>query len=108
MRGALGTKKRTYIVKPEDGSQGDGIFLIQGARELEKLSTRLQRGAVCQRYLEKPLLLGGLKFDLRLYVLVAGGSAADIAEQPPAVFLCREGLARFCTETYKPPTEATL
>ena len=49
-----------------------------------------------QRYLPKPLLLNGLKFDLRLYVLLLG------TEGFPA-FLSKEGLARFCTERYQAP-----
>ena len=57
-------------------------------------------GYVVQRYLPKPLLLNGLKFDLRLYVLLLG------TEGFPA-FLSKEGLARFCTERYQPPDDST-
>ena len=57
-------------------------------------------GYVVQRYLPKPLLLGGLKFDLRLYVLLLG------TEGFPA-FLSKEGLARFCTERYQAPDDST-
>ena len=53
-----------------------------------------------QRYLPKPLLLNGLKFDLRLYVLLLG------TEGFPA-FLSKEGLARFCTERYQAPDDST-
>lgn len=47
-------------------------------------------GAVVQRYISKPLLLNGFKFDLRLYVIVCGFD-------PMNAFLADEGLARFCT-----------
>ena len=57
-------------------------------------------GYVVQRYLPKPLLLNGLKFDLRLYVLLLG------TEGFPA-FLSKEGLARFCTERYRAPDDST-
>ena len=56
-------------------------------------------GFVVQRYLERPLLMDGLKFDLRLYVLLLG------TEGFPA-FLSKEGLARFCTEPYAAPSRA--
>lgn len=30
---------KTYIAKPEDGSQGDGIFMVQTVRDLETTSS---------------------------------------------------------------------
>ena len=51
---------------------------------------------VCQRYLVDPMLLDGLKFDLRVYVLVLGLPGF------PA-FVAKDGLARLCTEKYERP-----
>lgn len=105
LRAKLGNSKKTYIVKPEDGSQGDGIFLVQGVRDLDlKMSTKPSKAAVVQRYIEKPLLLQGTKFDFRLYVAVVGGSV----DSAPVAFLCREGLGRFCTEVYNEPTAKNM
>ena len=53
------------------------------------------------RYIKKPLLLDGLKFDLRLYVLVT-------QLKPLEVSICNEGMARFCTQDYKQPTKDNL
>ena len=53
-----------------------------------------------QRYVDKPLLLSGYKFDLRVYVVVTGLKDGKIH-----AFLADEGLARFCTETYQKPTK---
>ena len=54
---------------------------------------------IIQRYLDKPLLLDGIKFDLRVYVVVVGFN-------PVQAFLYDEGLARFCTARYEAPTQS--
>ncbi|XP_015121898.1 probable tubulin polyglutamylase TTLL2 [Diachasma alloeum] len=79
---------RVWICKPVGQSQGRGIFLF---RRLSDLS--YDSAAVVQRYIEKPLLIGGYKFDLRLYVCVP-------SYRPLTIYLYKEGLARFATEKF--------
>ena len=86
-------KTMTYILKPDEGAQGEGIFLFQNPRDL----CTLKVPSVVQEYISKPLLIRGLKFDLRLYVLVAG-------LDPPEVYLSTSGMVRFCTIPYQPPS----
>ena len=58
-----------YIAKPSAGSQGDGITIITKIKDIPL--TTYNQEYVVQPYIDKPLLLEGKKFDLRLYVLVA-------------------------------------
>ena len=84
-----------YIVKPDGGSQGTGIELTtEPCRQ-----SPYKREAVVQEYIATPMLLDGLKFDLRLFVLVTsvGGDADD---GPMRSFLCREGMVRFATTRF--------
>ena len=86
----------TYIVKPSGGSQGTGIYLVRSPEQLKDHHT-----AVVQDYVESPLLLDGLKFDFRLYVLV-------LSVQPLTAYLYKGGMARFATSRYKRPTDRNL
>lgn len=97
-------RSATVIVKPEGGSMGEGIFLAQSPGDLDaKLAAKphwgATFGALAQRYVPSPLLLDGLKFDLRLYVVVT-------SIDPLCAYLCKEGLARFCTAKYEEPSAA--
>lgn len=56
---------------------------------------------LCLEYIDRPLLLGGLKFDLRIYVLI-------LNLHPLEIYLYDEGLARFATVDYKAPTGDNL
>eukprot|EP00921_Rhytidocystis_pertsovi_P001662 GHVQ01002829.1.p1 GENE.GHVQ01002829.1~~GHVQ01002829.1.p1 ORF type:complete len:1303 (+),score=238.81 GHVQ01002829.1:778-4686(+) len=94
----LSGKKRnkTFIIKPEGGCQGRGIFLTRRYQDIDP-----SEHLVAQRYIHRPLLLEGLKFDIRLYVLVTGCS-------PLRVFIHQEGLVRLSTEAYVSPAGRNL
>lgn len=96
MEAAARGRVRTYIVKPEANCQGRGIFLT---RSLEAFDSH--EHYVVQRYLCRPYLISGLKFDLRIYVLVSGCD-------PLRVFVYKEGLARFATVPYEQPRPDNL
>ena len=61
----------------------------------------MSQKVIVQRYLAKPLLLNGLKFDLRVYVLI---TSCD----PLRLFIYREGLARFATVPYQQPDSTNM
>lgn len=89
-------KAKTFIIKPEASCQGKGIFLTRNYDWIQP-----NEHYVAQRYLHKPYLIDGLKFDLRVYVLVTSVC-------PLRVFIFEEGLARFATSEYIPPVGSNL
>ena len=93
-----------WIMKPNARAQGKGIFLVNKLTQLKKWANNsklpfqqlnLKETYVCSKYIDKPLLVGGKKFDLRLYVLVT-------SFRPLRVWHHSSGFARFCTEKYTP------
>ncbi len=56
---------------------------------------------VVQVYLDNPLLYKGLKFDMRVYALVAGCD-------PLRIYIYNEGLVRFATEKYERVSEDNI
>lgn len=92
----------TWIMKPCGKSQGAGIFLINKLSKLKKWSREsktpfnpsvVKESYVISRYIDNPLLIGGKKFDLRLYVLVT-------SFRPLKIYLFKLGFCRFCTVKY--------
>jgi len=86
----------TFILKPEASCQGRGIFLINSYEEISP-----DERYIAQKYIPNPYLIEGLKFDLRLYVLVYGCD-------PLRIFLYKDGLVRLATEQYVPPSTKSM
>ncbi|XP_039176949.1 tubulin polyglutamylase TTLL7 [Crotalus tigris] len=89
-------RQKTFIVKPANGAMGHGISLVRNAEKLHS-----QEHLIVQEYLDKPFLMEGYKFDLRVYILV---TSCD----PLKIFLYNDGLVRMGTEKYHPPNESNL
>lgn len=88
---ADGVSQKTFIVKPDHSCQGRGVFLTRNLSQINRADV-----LVAQQYIARPLLIGGKKFDLRIYVLVTSCS-------PLRVYLFKDGLVRMCTADYVTP-----
>ena len=91
-----------WIAKPTGRSQGKGIFLFSNIKNVQEYapdrkwkderfkgdSTTIAEAYILQRYITNPYLIGGKKFDLRLYALT-------LSYMPLTAWLYRGGFARF-------------
>lgn len=80
--------KHMYIMKPAASSCGRGIRVIGKKQNVGK-----RNGYIMSRYVGKPHLLNGKKYDLRLYVLVT-------SYDPLKIYLFKDGLVRLATVPY--------
>uniref|UniRef100_A0AC11APX4 TTL family tubulin polyglutamylase complex subunit L1 n=1 Tax=Ovis aries TaxID=9940 RepID=A0AC11APX4_SHEEP len=97
----------TWIMKPCGKAQGKGIFLINKLSQIKKwsrdsktssfMTQSTKEAYVISLYINNPLLIGGRKFDLRLYVLVS-------TYRPLRCYMYKLGFCRFCTVKYTPST----
>ena len=78
--------QKTFIVKPDTGSFGLGIYFLNPGEEFHVQP----ESAIAQEYIDS-YTVDNRKFDLRLYALVA-------SVIPLQIFLYHDGLARFCSE----------
>ncbi|XP_075009105.1 tubulin monoglutamylase TTLL4 isoform X3 [Calonectris borealis] len=83
-----GASRQKWIVKPPASARGIGIQVIHKWSQLPK-----RRPLLVQRYLHKPYLIGGKKFDLRIYVYVT-------CYDPLRIYLFKDGLVRFASCKY--------
>lgn len=78
-----------WIIKPQNSSQGKGIYIIDDISEVP-----IDEQCIVSKYITNPLLINGLKFDLRVYVLIT-------SFDPWRIYVYDEGLARFASEAYQ-------
>eukprot|EP00241_Pyramimonas_parkeae_P018583 CAMPEP_0114279880 /NCGR_PEP_ID=MMETSP0059-20121206/2135_1 /TAXON_ID=36894 /ORGANISM="Pyramimonas parkeae, Strain CCMP726" /LENGTH=404 /DNA_ID=CAMNT_0001400233 /DNA_START=138 /DNA_END=1354 /DNA_ORIENTATION=+ len=90
----------TWIMKPTSKAR-PGIFLVNKMAQVKKWMAQQMSAAarggtepyIVSRYIHNPLLVGGRKFDLRLYVAVTG-------YRPLKAYMSTLGFARFCNSKY--------
>jgi tubulin polyglutamylase TTLL9 len=88
-------------MKPIGKSQGKGIFLFNKLSQITQWKSDYRwkpdnpqvEAYVVQKYISNPYLIGGKKFDMRLYALVT-------SFQPLTVYVYRSGFTRFSASRY--------
>ncbi|CAD8067487.1 unnamed protein product [Paramecium sonneborni] len=96
-----GDNKTAWIMKPIGKSQGRGIFLFNKIQQISQWKNQVKfnpenpsaESYIVQRYIADPLLIGGKKFDTRIYLLCTSYS-------PLTLYLYRTGFARFTHHRY--------
>ena len=101
--------KCLWIVKPPAKAHGNGIKVISKWKQSSKTRPMLVQRLnlvhflelhnfnLLQRYIAKPYLIKGAKFDLRLYVLIT-------SINPLRIYLYDDGLVRFASKPYSSNT----
>jgi len=94
-----------WILKPSNKCQGQGIRLVNKTSKLKKMnfntktinenntSITITETYVISKYIENPFLIGGKKFDMRIYCLVT-------SFHPLKAYLYKQGFCRFCNEKF--------
>lgn len=90
-----------WIMKPVSSAQGRGIFFVTNPQQIAAWKNSLKGCQenilnelfIAQKYVMNPLLIGGKKFDLRVYALVTNFN-------PLTIYVYRCGFARFTHARY--------
>ncbi|TKS67658.1 Tubulin polyglutamylase TTLL4 [Collichthys lucidus] len=80
--------RQKWIVKPPASARGIGIQVIHRWSQMPR-----RRPLLVQKYLHKPYLISGNKFDLRIYVYVT-------SFEPLRIYIFSDGLVRFASCKY--------
>uniref|UniRef100_A0AAQ6ICX2 Tubulin tyrosine ligase-like family, member 4 n=1 Tax=Anabas testudineus TaxID=64144 RepID=A0AAQ6ICX2_ANATE len=80
-----GGSRQKWIIKPPASARGIGIQVIHKWSQMPR-----KRPLLVQKYLHKPYLISGNKFDLRIYVYVT-------SYDPLRIYIFTDGLVRFAS-----------
>ncbi|KAJ3189416.1 Tubulin polyglutamylase ttll4 [Gaertneriomyces sp. JEL0708] len=84
---------RYFILKPPASARGLGIRLLTHQALFRTVKKLKHRPVVISQYVQDPYLIGGRKFDIRLYVVVTSW-------EPLRVYFWQDGIARFAADQY--------
>ncbi|CEM20907.1 unnamed protein product [Vitrella brassicaformis CCMP3155] len=102
-RGASYRFRNLWIVKPgEYSNRGNGIKITNRLEDVEMMvGGRDGKSTIIQKYIERPFLVHGRKFDIRVYGLMVEEhrSAQEVIVR---AYMYRDGYLRTSSETYRP------
>ena len=84
-------RRQWWIIKPAASAQGKGIYITNNFNDIQG-----KQSLVASHYIDRPLLINGLKFDMRIYVAI-------MSINPLRIYIYEEGLTRFATCKYQYP-----
>ncbi|XP_008482305.3 LOW QUALITY PROTEIN: tubulin monoglycylase TTLL3-like [Diaphorina citri] len=86
-----------YVLKPVANCSGHGIRIYRQLEDIKRAIGTLKNltcpRCVVQKYIEKPLLIHGVKFDLRVWYVITNIDKFKI-------WVYHEGYVRFCSKPY--------
>jgi len=90
---AINGCRNAWIVKPSGKSRGRGIKVMRELDEIFRYCASDGFQWVCQKYIERPQLIHGYKFDIRQWVLVTDWN-------PLTVYIWNQPYLRFAGQKY--------
>ena len=92
----LNAGKNAWILKPGGKSRGRGIEIHTDMDDLLKsIMVSKDKIWITQKYIEKPLIIIGKKFDMRVWILVT-------SVEPMRIWMFMRPYLRFTSEDYDP------
>lgn len=84
--------QNTWVVKPSYNARGFGIYLTKKLKDIINIGKKSQ-SKVVQKYVEKPYLINGKKFDVRQWVLVTSWD-------PLEIYIFETAYLKFCSKNF--------
>uniref|UniRef100_A0A7S1CF17 C2H2-type domain-containing protein n=1 Tax=Bicosoecida sp. CB-2014 TaxID=1486930 RepID=A0A7S1CF17_9STRA len=101
---AAGEGRNMWLLKPTSANRGMGIEIVGAVEEARAHLARASKSAaaaggdvsfILQKYLEEPMLVGGRKFDVRIWALLVDAGGRDFR-----VYVFPEGYVRTSSNAY--------
>lgn len=88
--------KQFWVSKPKDDYGGHGVVVYSARSKIfrELIAEKPKKPFIVQEYIANPLLIGGYKFHMRMYLICTS------VQKPVTAFVHRNGNILFSTEPY--------
>lgn len=90
-------QKNIWLLKPPGLQEGRGIYVFDEKNPPKSITDGFY---VLQRYLDKPLLIDGRKFDMRMFILAVSNKKGEVKLYFSKLFFLRMSVKKYSTETF--------